>query len=100
MKDVLCFINEPNFAEKLDNDCLEKLVDFERIMVREFEDYNIPKLINALNIIDEITLSALTNDSGYRLEKTDSLRSVILYLISFKHFVDNDNADSRHVIEH
>ena len=26
MKEVLCFLNELDFADKLDNDCLEKMV--------------------------------------------------------------------------
>ena len=40
MKDVLCFLNELDFADKLDNDCLENLVGVKKMMVREFEDYN------------------------------------------------------------
>ena len=60
------------------------------MVVREFEDYQISKMIYALNIVDEIRLSAMTNDLHYRLEKTDSLRSVIFYLITFKHFVDTN----------
>ena len=36
-------------------------------------------------------LSDVTNDFDYRLERTDCLRSVIFYLISFKHFVDSNN---------
>ena len=47
----------------------------------------------------------MTNDLDYRLERTDSLRSVILYLISFEHFADTNrehenDADNKHVIEH
>ena len=57
MKDVLCFLNDFDFVDKLDNDCLEKLVEVKRMMVREFEDYNIPKIIHVSNIIDEIQLS-------------------------------------------
>ena len=79
MKDVLCFLNELDFVDKLDKDCLEKLVEVKRMTVREFEDYNIPKMIQALNIIDEIQLSNVTNDLDYRLERTDSLRPVFLF---------------------
>ena len=53
MKDVLCFLNELDFIDKLDNDCPEKMVEVKKMMVREFEDYNMPKMIHALNIIDE-----------------------------------------------
>ena len=60
------------------------------MMVTELEDYNISKMIHALSIIDEIKLSDATNDMESRLERTDSLRSVI-FLISFKHLVDTNN---------
>ena len=91
LKDVLCFLNELDFVNKLDNDSLEKLVEVKRMTVREFEDYNMPKMIHALNIIDEIQLSKVTNDLDYRLERTNFLRSVIFYLISLEHHVDTNN---------
>ena len=75
MKDVLYFLNELDFDDKLDNDCLEKLVEVKKMMVKEFDDYNLSKMIYALNIIDEIKLSDVTNDLDYCLERTDSLRS-------------------------
>ena len=90
MRDVLCFLNEMDFADKLENDCFENLDEIKRMVVREFEDYNISKMIYTLNNVDEIRLSVMIKDLDYRLERTDSLRSVILYLISFKHFVDTN----------
>ena len=60
-------------------------------MVREYEDYNIPKMIHALNIFDEIQLSNVSNGLDYCLERTDSLKSNIFYLISFKQLVDTKN---------
>ena len=90
MKDILCFLDELDFTDKLDNDCLAKLDEIKRMMFKEFEDFNISKMIYALNIIDEIKPSDVTNDLDCRLERTDSLRSVIFYLISFKHLVDTD----------
>ena len=75
IKYVLCFLKELDFTDKLDNDCFGKLVEVKKMMVRKFEDYNIHKMIHALNIIDEIQLSNVTNDLDYRLERTDSLRS-------------------------
>ena len=67
-----CFLNELDFADKLDNNCFEKLVEVKQVMVREFKDYNISKMIHALNFIDEIKLSDVTNDLDYRIERTDS----------------------------
>ena len=89
MKDVLSFLNEPDFVIKLDNDYLEILEEVKKMMVREFEDYFISKKIYELNIIDEMKLSDVTNDLDHRLERTDSLRSVIFYLVRFKHLVDS-----------
>ena len=43
-KDVLCFLNGLDFADKLDNDYLENIVEVRKTMVREFEDYNISKM--------------------------------------------------------
>ena len=60
-------------------------------MIGEFEDYNISKMIYALNITDKKKLPDVTNDLAYHVERTDSLRSVIFYLISFKHLVDTKN---------
>ena len=91
MKDVLCFLNELDSVDKLDNDYLEKLVEVKRMMIRAFEDYYIPKMIYALYSIHEIKLSEVTNDLDYLLEKTESLRSVTFCLISFKHLVDTNN---------
>ena len=51
MKDVLCFLNEPDFVDKQDNDRPEKLVEVKRMMVGEFEDYNIPKMIHVLILL-------------------------------------------------
>ena len=91
MKDALCFVSDFDFADKLDNNCLEKMVEVRKMLVRVFEDYNMSKMIYALNIIDEIKLSDVNNCLDLRLESTDSLRSVIFYLFSFKHFVDTNN---------
>ena len=72
MKDVVCFLNELDFADKLDNDYLEKMVEVKKMMVTEFEDYIISKMIYALYIIDERKLSDVTNNLDYRSERSDS----------------------------
>ena len=82
-KAVLCFLYELDFTDKLDNDCLEESVEVKKILVREFEDFNITRMIHALTIIDEIQPSSVTNDLDYGLARTDSLRSNIFYLTSF-----------------
>ena len=50
--------------------------------------YNISKLIYALNLVDEIYVLIMTKDLDSCWEKTKCLRETILYLISFKRFVE------------
>ena len=68
IKDVLSFLNEFDFTDKVDNDCLEKLLEIKKMLVREFEDYNMSKNIYGLNNFDEIKLSDKTKDLDYRLK--------------------------------
>ena len=84
-KDVLCFLNELVFADKLNNNDLEKLAHVKKVVVKEFAEYNISKMIYALNIINEIKPSDVTNDVDHQLERTESSRSIIFYSISFRH---------------
>ena len=62
----MCFLNELDFADKLENDYLGELVQVKKMMVREIEDYKISKMIFASNITDEIKLSDVTTDLDHR----------------------------------
>ena len=64
-KDVQCFSNELDFTDKLINDCFENLDEIKRMVVREFEYYNISKMVYALNIFDKIKLLNVTDDLVY-----------------------------------
>ena len=46
--------------------------------------------MDALNKVYEKNIIIMANKLVAQLEKTNSLREVILYLISFKHFVDTN----------
>ena len=59
VKDVLCFLNELDFVDELDNNYLEKIDEIKGMVVREIKDYNISNIIYALNLIDEIKLSGV-----------------------------------------
>ena len=96
MKDVLCFLNEHDFIDKIDYDQIEKLRCVKQRLVIEFEECNTSNLTDALNIIDELYIVNIVHNLDALLEKTNSLWEVIFYLISFKHFVDTNE----HVIEH
>ena len=51
MKDELCFLNEPDFADQLDNDFLENWCGLKKMMVRDIEDYITSKRLHALNVM-------------------------------------------------
>ena len=84
------FPNEIDFSDKLDNDQLDKMKQFKKTIVREFEDVILTKMLYTLDIIDDIEISYVINidDVDYRLERTQSFRSNIFYLLSFKQLVD------------
>ena len=88
IKDVLCFLSEFDFVDKLEYNYPERLNEIKRIIVKEYENYNTSKMIEALNIIDEIKLSDVADDLDYKLERTDSLRNIIFYLVDFKRLTD------------
>ena len=96
MKNVLRFLNELGFTDNMNDDQIEKLRCIKQRLVFEFEDYNVSKLIYALDIIDEPNILNMVNILNARLEKTNCLREVIFYLISLKHFVDTDEFVSEH----
>ena len=90
IQDVLYFLNEIIFIEKVNGDNIEKLRHVKHRLFFEFEDYNISKLIQVLNIIDEMNISIVTVDFQGVLDKVYSLREKNLNLNSFRHFVDNN----------
>ena len=49
-------------------------------------------MICTLKVIDDIEMAYVTNidDVDYRVERTQSFRSNVLYLVSFKQLIDNE----------
>ena len=45
--------------------------------------------MNALNTIGEIVMMNMTNDLDSRLQKTNTVRELIIYLYISEHFVEN-----------
>ena len=85
--DILYYLNKLDFFDKINDNDFENLRCNKRILVGEFEDYNIPKLIDALMIVDNLFVTLTVGELPDILNKTDTLRENILYLTSFKHFV-------------
>ena len=50
--DVLYYLNKLDFPDKVDDDDFENVRCVNRILVKEFEDYNNFKLIDILSIVD------------------------------------------------
>ena len=91
---VLYYLNKLDFTDKVKNDDFENLRCVKGILVKEFEDYNISKLIDVLGIVDNLFIAFTVAELQDILNKTDSLRENILYLISFKIFVvSNSESD-------
>ena len=61
-----------------------------RMLVKEFEDYNISKLIDVMSIVDNLFITLTVGELQDILNKTDTLRENILSLNSFKHFSESN----------
>ena len=85
--DVLYYLNKLDFTDKVNDDDFENLRCVKRILVKEFEDYNVSKLIDVLSIVDNLFVTLTTGELQDVLDKTDTLRENIFYSINFKHFV-------------
>ena len=88
--DVLYYLNIPDFTDNINNTDFENLRCVKRMLVREFEKYNVCKLIDVLSIVDNIFITFMAGGLQVILFKTDTLRESTLYLISFKHFVNKN----------
>ena len=55
--DVLYYLKKLVFTDKITDDDFENLRCVDRILVEDFEDYNISKLIGVLNIVDNLFIT-------------------------------------------
>ena len=69
IKDLLCFLNELDFFEQKNNGLIEKLRCVKQRLIIEFEDYNVSKLINVLNIVDDMNVSIIPNELKDSVER-------------------------------
>ena len=80
-------MNKLDFTDKINYNDFESLRCVKRILVEEFEDYNISRPIDILSIVDNLFMRLTVGELQDTLNKTDTLRENILFLNSFKHFV-------------
>ena len=88
--DILYYLNKLDFTDKVNTDDFENLRCVKRILVEEFGDYNISKLIEVLSIVDNLFIQLTVVEQQDILNRTSTLRENILYLNSFKHFVKSN----------
>ena len=84
---VLYYLNKLDFTDKVDDSDFENLRCAKRILVDQFEDYNISKLIDVLSFVDNLVVTLMTGNLQDIFIKTDTLRENIIFLISLEHFV-------------
>ena len=87
INDVLYFLNKLDFTDNVIDTDFENLRCVKRILVKEFEGYNVHDLIDILSIVENLFITLTVGGLQDILIKTNTLRENNLYLISFKHFV-------------
>ena len=90
VSDVLYYSIELNFSEKVNDDDYDNLRSVKRILVIEFEDYNLNKLIQVLNLADCLIVSITVGSLDDILGGTHTLREIFLSHEIFKLLNKND----------
>ena len=88
--DVLYYLNELDNTDNKNDTTFENLRCVKRILVEEFEDYNVPKLIDVLSIVNNSFITLTLSGLQDILIERNTLRENISYLISFEHFVNKN----------
>ena len=70
-------MNKLDSTDNINDTELENLRCVKRILVEEFENYNISKLIDVLSIVDKLFIALTVGELQDSLSKTDTLREKI-----------------------
>ena len=76
INDVLNYLNKLDLTDNVDDSDYEKLRCVRRIFFKEFEDYNISKLIDALSFVDGLFITLTIGELRDVLIKTDKNEEV------------------------
>ena len=87
---MFCFLNKLDFTDNVNDSDYENLRCVKRVLVKKFEGYIVPKLIEVLSLVNNLFLTFTVGGLQDILIKTDTLRENIFYLISFKNFVKSN----------
>ena len=80
------FLKELCLADNLNDNHREKLREARNVIEMEYEDYKKNETMRAVDIINKLILDE-TNDFICRIEKTDRLSHILVFLVSFKNLV-------------
>ena len=87
---VLYYLNKLDFTDNINDTDFENLRCVKRILVEEVEEYNISKLIDVLSIVDNFFITLTVGELQVILNKMDTLRENLLFLVSFEQFVESN----------
>ena len=87
VNNILYYLNKADFTDNINDIDFTNLRHVNRILVKEFEEYNVSKLVDVLSIVDKFFIKLTVGELQDILNKTDIQRENFLFLISFKHFV-------------
>ena len=76
--DILYYLHKPDFTDNVNDSDYENLRCAKRILVNEFENYSIPKLIDVLSLVDNLFITLTFGDLQLNLDKTNTVRESIL----------------------
>ena len=81
--DILDYLNKLQFTDKVHEDDCENLTCVKRILVREFEDYNLDKLIQVLCLVDRLMVLNTTGSLEDVLDGTHFFEGKYFFLNQF-----------------
>ena len=87
---MLNCLKKLDFTDKVNFDDFENLRCEKRLLVKEFEDYNLVKLIPVLYLVDNLMVLTTAKSLDDVLDSTPTLRENIFQQINFKHFVNKN----------
>ena len=91
INDVLSYLNKLDFTNNIYHNVFENFRCGRRLLVKEFEDYNISELIDVLSIVDNLIVTLTVGELQNISNETDTLGGKTLYSIGFEHFVENNS---------
>ena len=84
INDVLFYLNKLGFTDNIKETDFENLTCVERILVKDFEVYNVSKLIDVLSIVEILFITLTIGELQDILNKTEKIFYIELVLnISF-----------------